>query len=358
MNVNRITMLVIALLFSSVAVAYLTFASLSDFTVSVIVSDSVQGGTMETVDWEIIGKASSVDIYISYDEGNSFTLLETSVPVDDVFAWNVPNIDHNVVVRVDARNGTTKIRGRGYSEMVSIVRDTSRMADSLKTLEGFDAIAFYYRDREETERGLPSGLEVGDLVKTSSAPAVYFIGGNGERHPFPNEMTFFSWFEGFDAVKMISEEVMASLVLGDTVRVRPGTHLIKVQSLNKVYAVEPGGGLLWIPTEEVARMYFGEEWAKRVVDIPSAYFSSYTNAGELCYECELYPIGSVIRKEGTLWYWAEDGSARPFEGEGFEANGFKERFVIDAIDDTFTRDAGVAIRAHEEVLVDYQDIGR
>lgn len=338
--------------------AFFALAALSDFDVEVGVPAAVMGGTVERVQWDTDTKVTSVDIYISYDEGQSYTLLETSIPADAYFDWTVPNITHGVRLRVDARNGTTKIRGRGISDPVRITRDSSLAADSLLELEGLDPVALYYPNRFFIEGVLPDGIEIGDLLRSPEQPAVYFVGADGKRHPFQNETVYFSWFKDFDRVRTISADKLAQLSLGDSVRVRPGTHLIKTASVPKVYAVEPGGELIWIPTEEMAIKYFGTQWSKRVIDIPASLFTQYQEIETLCDSCNLHPLASLLTDGEDRYYMAEDGTIRPFEGGGFEANDFQERFLVEATITDLTRFSGVPIRAHEEVLVDYQDIGR
>ena len=43
--------------------------------------------------------------------------------------------------------------------------------------------------------------------------AVYFYGGDGRRHAFPNERVYFTWYANFNGVKTISEAEMAAPML-------------------------------------------------------------------------------------------------------------------------------------------------
>mgnify|MGYP001314060119 CR=1 FL=1 len=355
-NPYRIAIHALALITGGVLTAFLVFANLTDFDVDVVVPESVVGDTVEMIAWDVSSGVDTVDVYISYDNGLSYTLLETSIPVDESYAWEVPNISQDIRIRIDARNGSTKIRGRGESSSIEIIRDTASPADSLKFLEGFDPISTYYPNRSTVEAQLPDDVSIGDLIRTRDLSAVYFVGGDGKRHAFPGETIFFSWFNDFNEVRFVSDETMSSISLGTPVRVRPGTWLIKIQSSNKVYAVEPGGGLVSIPSEEAAIRFYGPDWNKRVIDIPSAYFTYYSLVSELCATCTGHPFGSILKWNGTNYYVGEDGTLRPFEGDGFVANNFKESFLVDYLEGDLT--VGVPIRAHEEVLFDYQDTGR
>jgi hypothetical protein len=102
------------------------------------------------------------------------------------------------------------------------------------------------------------------------------IGDDGKRHPFPNEDTFFSWGYGsFGGVDPVDAETMASYPMGATVTIKPGTYLVKLQTVPKVYAVAPGHTLRWVVSEEVAIELYGEDWNNNVVDVSDAFWPDY-----------------------------------------------------------------------------------
>ena len=84
-------------------------------------------------------------------------------------------------------------------------------------------------------------LTTGDLVKVEGQETVYYIGENGQRFVYPHRNVFLSWYEDFSAVKTVSLDEVVSYPLGGNITMRPGTHLIKIQSDPKVYVVTPGG---------------------------------------------------------------------------------------------------------------------
>ncbi|MBI4812242.1 hypothetical protein HY798_02200 [Candidatus Falkowbacteria bacterium] len=132
-------------------------------------------------------------------------------------------------------------------------------------------------------------INSGDLIKlpddgnatTTYDAAVYTIGADGKRHAFPNETTFFSWFVDYSAVKTVTAETMATYTLGANVTIKPGTHLVKITTDPKTYAVEPGGVLRWITTEQIAKDLYGADWAKKVVDVPDVFFKNYTQGEDV-----------------------------------------------------------------------------
>lgn len=124
----------------------------------------------------------------------------------------------------------------------------------------------------------------GDLVKipcpgseAADHPcrAVYFYGGDGRRHAFPNERNYFSWYRDFSAVKTVDAAAMAAIPLGENVTYRPGSTLVKFPSEGKVYAVAADRTLRWVTTEQVAAALAGQDWAKKVDDISEAFFGDY-----------------------------------------------------------------------------------
>ena len=142
----------------------------------------------------------------------------------------------------------------------------------------------------------------GDLIKlpddgkaeTTADSAVYYYGADGKRYVFTNSQDFFTWYADFTGVKVISSSEMASISLGGNVVYRPGTRLVKITSDPNVYAVEPGGVLRWIQTEEVALALYGSDWNKRIDDIPDAFFFNYTIGDPLA--AAVYPEGSIVKR--------------------------------------------------------------
>lgn len=145
----------------------------------------------------------------------------------------------------------------------------------------------------------PSDVVAGNLVRGSTA-AVYFVSSDGKRHGFPNVTIFSGWYPDFSAVKQISDAALASLPLGKNVMMRSGTHLIKIISNPKVYAVEPDGTIRWIPSEETARTLYGTAWAQRVRDVDATLFGDYVE-GDMVLVTAL-PAG-LVASDGSGGYW-------------------------------------------------------
>lgn len=123
--------------------------------------------------------------------------------------------------------------------------------------------------------------ESGALVKSPSTSAVYYCGADGKRYVFPHERVYFSWYADFDDVVTITEEELAAISLGGLVTYRPGSYMVKIESLPNVYAVEQGGVLRWVRSPAIASALYGATWNKKVHDVSDAFFGSYTMGDDI-----------------------------------------------------------------------------
>lgn len=149
-----------------------------------------------------------------------------------------------------------------------------------------------------------AGLALGTLLKLQcpagvvdvnhACKAVYFYGSDGKRRPFPNEKTYFSWYTGFDNVKTVPLETLSKIPLSKAVTYKPGSKLVKFQTLNKVYAVSRDGSLRWVANEGLARDFYGLDWNKKVDDVSDAFYTNYKFGLDIKNSTDYSPTG-----EGT-----------------------------------------------------------
>ncbi|MEN9557875.1 MAG: hypothetical protein RL141_244 [Candidatus Parcubacteria bacterium] len=121
----------------------------------------------------------------------------------------------------------------------------------------------------------------GSLIKSPSTTAVYYCGADGKRYVFPHERVYFSWYADFNDVQTIDDTALAAAPLGGLVTYRPGSYLVKIESLPNVYAIEAGGVLRWVRSPEIAAALYGANWKKNVHDISDAFFGSYTMGADI-----------------------------------------------------------------------------
>jgi hypothetical protein len=113
------------------------------------------------------------------------------------------------------------------------------------------------------------------LIKATEFDTVYYCGQDGGRYAFQNEMSYFSWYKNFDSVTIISKETLASIPLKGIVTYKPGTYLVKLPSIPKVFAIAHGGTLRWVTSPEVAERLYGENWSTHVRDLSESFYSAY-----------------------------------------------------------------------------------
>lgn len=116
----------------------------------------------------------------------------------------------------------------------------------------------------------------GTLIRSTSYPAVYYMGADGFRYVFPNENTYFTWYDNFNDVTWISDADLAAIQIGGNVTYKPGERMLKIQSDPKTYAVSQDGTLRWVTSEAVASSLFGTNWNTFIDDLPDSFFANYT----------------------------------------------------------------------------------
>jgi hypothetical protein len=131
-------------------------------------------------------------------------------------------------------------------------------------------------DRGFVSDGMPAPCVSGSLIKSPAFSAVYYCGADGKRHAFPNDRIYFTWYADFKTVKTLTEAELAAVPLGKNVTYRPGSKMVKIESIPNVYAIEKGGVLRWVKSPEIAASLYGTNWAKKVDDISDAFFLDYS----------------------------------------------------------------------------------
>jgi len=124
-------------------------------------------------------------------------------------------------------------------------------------------------------------LEAGSLVRGQSLSAVYYYAKDGFRYVFPNDKTYFTWYQNFDTVKWLSDADLGKIQIGGNVTYRPGVKMIKINSDPKTYAVGENGSLHWVSTEAAAISLYGSNWNTKIDDVPDGFFSNYTMSSDI-----------------------------------------------------------------------------
>ncbi|MBU0648654.1 hypothetical protein KJ969_00890, partial [Patescibacteria group bacterium] len=193
-------------------------------------------------------------------------------------------------------------------------------------------------------------LASGDLIKASQ-PAVYYYAADGKRYVFPNENTYFSWYPDFSTVKVITDAELADVTIGGNITIRPGTHLVKITTDPKVYAVTSGGSLHWVETEDVAAKLWGASWASKVVDVPDSFFTNYSIGDSI--STYVHPDGCLVKYEGDANVYLVDGGVKRLIADeaAFNANNFMWNF-LNTIPADVTYTDGANVTGAESGLTD------
>jgi len=190
-------------------------------------------------------------------------------------------------------------------------------------------------------------LSAGTLIKASGA-AVYYYAADGKRYTFPTESTYKTWYSDFSGVMSIKDDELAAIDLAGNVVVRAGTKLVKITTVPKVFAVSPKGKLSWVKTEAAAKALYGNDWAKRIIDVPDGFWTNYTDSA-IQLDGTVYPEGTLVSKDSVNYYVTADGKWSKVTATGFTANSFK---TADAVATTLalgTLGADIAVAAYTDV---------
>lgn len=170
----------------------------------------------------------------------------------------------------------------------------------------------------------------GQLIKTARNSAVYYVDYNGQRHLFPTESTFFSWYSGSwkdQNVITVSENDFLAMPIGKNITVKPGYSLIKFDNSLKMYAILPNGKICRAPA------HYGNYQYNRALTIPSGFETDYYNDNvcDITNDQKL-PDGTLLRYYGSSdVYYIQNGLKRKVTSTGFNENNFRWDSVINDV---------------------------
>ncbi len=201
------------------------------------------------------GAPGAVNLDYSVDGGATWTDIITGTMNDGAYSWLPSGISgKTVLLRAEATD-------------LAMVLDTDLSeAFTIGTVAGDDA----------TDEDGFTDLPAGTYVKGTSTSSVYYIDTDGTRRPFLDRQTYFTHANSFDGVVTLTDADLAHYPLGKSMLPKAGVVLVKVQSVNAVYAVTEGGVLRWIETEAVAKSLYGNNWADYVIDVPATAWKRFT----------------------------------------------------------------------------------
>lgn len=232
------------------------------------------------ITWANTGNNSMpyVNIYASLQEGDPFLLIAEHTANDGHYLWHPLVPSQGSRIKVAATDLLTEVT---YDVSDALFTISSGATNDTGENEEADQLPV-----RKCSQLLPEEIAVGDYLlgmnsDGSTFPAVYYVATDCKRHPFLNEVTYFTYQSDFSVVKTIPIALMERIVEGRTMPVNPGTVLVKTPTSPHVYYVHGETGdlsplLIKIRTEQEAAQYFGERWNELVIDVPAPLLSLHT----------------------------------------------------------------------------------
>ncbi len=185
-----------------------------------------------------------------------------------------------------------------------------------------------------------SSIVDGDVIKTASSNAVYYISG-GKKTLMVNRGTYSSWSDAigdpddkFSTLKVISQEQFDSIPFGQNITVRPASALVKFNDSDDLFVVGAGAKLHKLGQGVKEALYKNY----KIVTLFNSFRANYYNYGnpvETITTDSNLPAGTLIREQGSsnVYYW--DGVIRRLvSNRAFIRNRFRNTLVkvVDKID--------------------------
>lgn len=270
-------------------------------TYSIEVSSPAEGdeyapGDSATITWTSggTGNMSYANLAYSEDGGTTWTSIATNERNDGSYVWTVPSLSSDeVTVKVEGTDLAT-VLATGESEAFSVMSSSDTSSDSSDTADT--------TDEESEDAGSSAGLlPEGTFVRGEASDAVYYVDADGSIRPFLDAQTFFTYADNFDDVVDLSSEEIAEYSMGSPMLPQAGTVLVKVQSVNKVYALVEEDGvsvLRWITSEDLAKELYGNTWADYVIDVPVTAWGRFEIGDEVASADDLsVDVDSMLTRD-------------------------------------------------------------
>ena len=168
-------------------------------------------------------------------------------------------------------------------------------------------------------------LSVGDEIKVVGKPAIYVLDAQFKIRYYPNSSVYKSWKDRYSYTP-ISDECLRSLSSPTqapfAINYRPGSVLIKGETSNQLYVVEPGNILAPI-TPDGARSFYGNT---PPTTLPSTEITNYTKYSGSIDGTYLVP-GMVIWVNSTYYYVNKYNQLQEFSSNGWVKNNVPSQFV-------------------------------
>ncbi|HCC83903.1 TPA: hypothetical protein DEP96_03570 [Candidatus Uhrbacteria bacterium] len=259
--------------------------------------EALVDGTTKNITWSSSQTNSSAmnNVNISYttDGGVTYHAIANNETNDGTYSWTVPSIDA----------GQVFIKVVGTDLVIELASDSSDTAFSIATTvitapaSGTTGVS--------PVTGLTEDISVvafGNYIKSPFYDTVYYVdyatdGSTLIRRPFNDHQTFMTYQANFNSVITVTDATLPTLSLSTPMMPRPGVVLVKITTVNKVYAIGTSGELRWVTSEELASSIYGSNWSNYVIDIPDTLYPSFTHGTDIVTDENIDVSGMKTRAE-------------------------------------------------------------
>lgn len=254
------------------------------------------GANKTTIQWTTSGSGiDSIGLYYSSNNGASYTQIVYNLNKSlDTFVWNVPNLEiEQASIKIIAYDSGKAVLASDISDVFTITKvleeiiippeeEDDDQGESTETttdeegriVAGFTGEIGFSPVNNQTEQ--ISKVFPGQYLRSYSFNTIYYIDENFIRHPFWDTKTFFTYANSWNEVIWVTDATLPTMTLGLPVLPKPGVVLTKIQSDSKVYAIDFGNVLRWVPNEATALTLYGAVWADYIIDLEPTIFVRFT----------------------------------------------------------------------------------
>lgn len=181
------------------------------------------------------------------------------------------------------------------------IKEQVRLWPNLRKSLGEKVVYKFDNDRilENSEVNYYDLLESGTLIKNKTEKSVYYYFDN-KKYLFSNEETYFSWFNDYKNVKIISDEQMQQIKIGKNIRIKPGNY-VKFEDSGKLFYVDALARLRELP-DELVDDYWQEIINDNIILSSPAIYEDYELGDKLKNTSILRSDLSNIKIEDIILY--------------------------------------------------------
>ncbi|RMD51624.1 LamG domain-containing protein, partial [Candidatus Parcubacteria bacterium] len=185
-------------------------------------------------DFGVIGKYF-VDLYYTSNGVDYIPIAQHIESTDREYIWRLNGLDaDSVSVRIDLTD-LDKLILTETAGQLAIAGDTDNYVQFGNMATGSGEYGHSPATGEVEEI---SEVGPGMFIKSPSYSTVYYVDENMQRRPFLNEQSYFTWADSWSELTTVTDATLPELTLGTPMLPKQGVVMVKIQSDNKVYAIE------------------------------------------------------------------------------------------------------------------------